>query len=190
MLNLKQGEIAVKLARNAIESFFKRHEMKISDKVFYEKRGVFVTLHNYPGKELRGCIGFPYPTFPLRQAIADAAKAAAFNDPRFFPLAEKELGSIIIEVSVLTLPEKIKAEPKSIKIGKDGLICSLGNYSGLLLPQVASEQKWNARQFLENTCIKAGLQKDSWLEKECVFYRFQAQIFSEEKPNGKLIKKA
>jgi len=196
MFTLEQGSKLVKLARRSIKAFFDKKEIKLKKeegKEFKEKQGVFVTLHTYPEKQLRGCIGLPYPVLPLSKAVVEAAKSAAFNDPRFFPLAKSELDKIIIEISVLTVPELIKCKPvellKKVRIGKDGLICSYGNYSGLLLPQVATEQKWNAKEFLEQTCVKAGLSPTTWLKPECRFYRFQAQIFCEEKPNGKVVEK-
>ena len=195
MLTLEQGIILINLARRSIKAFFDKKEIKLkkAEEKFKEKQGVFVTLHIYPEKQLRGCIGLPYPVLPLGNAIIEAAKSAAFNDPRFFPLAKSELDKIIIEISVLTVPELIKCKPvelpAKVRIGKDGLICSYGNYNGLLLPQVATEQRWNTKEFLEQTCVKAGLSPTTWLKPECHFYRFQAQIFSEEKPNGKVIEK-
>lgn len=195
MLTLEQGTILVKLARRSIKAFFDKKEIQLkkSEKEFTQKQGVFVTLHSYPRKQLRGCIGLPYPILPLGKAIVEAAKSAAFNDPRFFPLIKEELSKVIIEISVLTVPEEIRCKPAElpakIKIGKDGLICSYSSYSGLLLPQVATEQKWNTKKFLEQTCFKAGLPTATWLKPECRFYRFQAQIFCEEKPKGKIIER-
>ena len=195
MLTLEQGIILINLARRSIEDFFKKKEtrLKKAEEKFKEKQGVFVTLYIYPEKQLRGCIGLPYPVLPLSNAIIEAAKSAAFNDPRFFPLAKGEFSKIIIEISILTVPEEIKCKPAErpakIKIGKDGLICSYSGYSGLLLPQVAKEQRWNTKEFLEQTCVKAGLSPTTWLKPECHFYRFQAQIFCEEKPNEKVVEK-
>lgn len=195
MFALEQGTILIKLARRSIKAFFDKKEIKLSkaEKEFKEEQGVFVTLHTYPEKQLRGCIGLPYPVLPLAKAIVEAAKSAAFNDPRFFPLAKGEFDKVIVEISVLTVPEEIKCKPikllKKVRIGKDGLICSYGNYNGLLLPQVATEQRWNAKEFLEQTCVKAGLPASMWLKPQCHFYRFQAQIFCEEKPNGKVVEK-
>lgn len=191
MLTLKQGSKLVKLARKAIESAFS--EKKLNAEEFVEKNGVFVSLHTHPENELRGCIGFVLPVLPLGEAIIRAAKAAAFSDPRFLPLQKDELREIVIEVSVLTEPKLIECKnselPKNIEIGKDGLICNYRGISGLLLPQVASEQKWNAMQFLEATCEKAGLPPSTWQNAECKFFKFQAQIFSEEKPKGKVVEK-
>ena len=127
-----------------------------------EKRGVFVTL--YKKKHLRGCIGFPEPILPLGIALIKAAKAAAFEDPRFSPLSTSELKEIKIEITLLTKPKK--TDPKKIKVGKDGLIIKKGFNSGLLLPQVAVEYKWDAKTFLEQTCLKAGLDKDAWKDAE------------------------
>lgn len=166
---------------------------QISEK-YKIKKGVFITLHRYDTKELRGCIGFPYPVLKLGKAVVEAAKAAAFSDPRFPPISKKELNNITIELSVLTEPREIKKSVKGeivddIRVGKDGLIVKLGPFSGLLLPQVAEEQKWNALELIENTCLKAGLQKDAWKKSKCKTYKFQAQIFYETYPGGKIVEK-
>ena len=173
----------IKLAKQAIGDEFSGKETRSHVSVeFKEKRGVFVTLTK--NKELRGCIGFPYPILPLGEAIIKAARSAAFSDPRFAPLSEKELGGIKVEISVLTVPEKVEAVTEqlieNIKVGKDGLICEYQGFSGLLLPQVATEQGWNAEQFLRALCGKAGIPLDSWKEKDFKLLKFQAEIVKEE----------
>ena len=105
----------IKLAKDAIASWFSGKKIKLSEaKELKEKRGCFVTLTK--NAELRGCIGFPYPYLPLGEAIAQASKSAAFSDPRFPPLSEKEFPEIKIEISILTLPEKIEAKPENIQM--------------------------------------------------------------------------
>ncbi|MEM4152745.1 MAG: TIGR00296 family protein [Candidatus Pacearchaeota archaeon] len=185
MLTNEQGRKLLKLARKAIETRFsgKKLEYKEEKREFSKPTGVFVTLTK--NGNLRGCIGFPYPVKPLAEAVIEAAEAAAFQDPRFKPLKEKELDKIKIEISVLTTPQEIKAKGldilKEIEIGKDGLIVQFSGFSGLLLPQVALEHKWNVLQFLEATCNKAGLPSNIWMNPNCHIFKFQAQIFSEEK---------
>ncbi|MFA5887923.1 MAG: TIGR00296 family protein [Candidatus Nanoarchaeia archaeon] len=184
-LSLKQGTELVKAARNSIEN------KVIELKGYEEKQGVFVTLHSYPSMSLRGCIGFPEPIMPLKKAIIESAKAAAFEDPRFPPIDIKK-DIFIVEVSVLTVPEEIKVKIpsellKKIKIGEDGLIIRSEYASGLLLPQVFPE--WNAtpETALEMTCEKAGLPKEFWKTGKCKFFKFQAQIFKEKTPEGKVV---
>jgi len=168
----------LKLARQSIESYFSNKEVDLKPyEKFSEKRGVFVTLKI--GDKLRGCIGCIKPIMPLFRAVFEMARAAAFSDPRFYPLQEGELKKLSIEISILTIPKQIEADPKNIQIGKDGLIIELGHFSGLLLPQVATEYNWDAKMFLKQTCIKAGLPKDSWKEKNCKIYKFQADIIQE-----------
>jgi len=186
MISLKEGNRLVKLARKIIESYFS--EERVDVKEYGEKRGLFATLHKYPSKELRGCIGFPEPVMDLNYALAEAAKASAFSDPRFMPVLKDEIDNIIIEVSVLTKPGIIK-DIKEIKIGRDGLIIECKGKGGLLLPVVAAEHKWNVKEFLEHTCIKADLNKDCWKEKDCKIYTFQSQVFSEVKPDGEVVEK-
>jgi uncharacterized protein (TIGR00296 family) len=185
----KDGIFALKIARQTIELWVKSREKFRPEgypKIFDEPRGVFVTIHTHPEKQLRGCIGFPEPGFPLIKALVEAAVAST-HDPRFSPLQKEELDRIIVEVSVLTRPEPIKVKnskeyPKKIKIGRDGLIVKRGYHSGLLLPQVATEHKLNKEDFLMHTCIKAGLPPDAWLEKDVEIFKFQSLIFSEKKP--------
>jgi uncharacterized protein (TIGR00296 family) len=195
LLTLEEGAFLVKLARAAIEEYL-RSGRKIApppntpDKLFQE-RGVFVTLKTYPERELRGCIGFPEPILPLVLATIEAAISAATNDPRFYPVRPHELDSLTVEVTVLTPPEPITVPPqelpKAIKVGRDGLIVRCGAASGLLLPQVPVEWGWNEEEFLSQTCLKAGLPPNCWLNPECKFYKFQGQIFTETEPNGPVV---
>jgi len=184
MLSKEEGKELLSLARSAIKSYFSKSKPDFGKYEKYnEKQGVFVTL-NYHGS-LRGCIGFPYPVYPLKKAIFDAARAAAFDDPRFPPLQEIELRGLKIDVSVLSVPEEIKVKTpleyqKIISIGKDGLIVKSRFASGLLLPQVFTENGCTPLQALEMTCEKAGLPKDAWKDLSNRFYRFQAQVFSED----------
>ena len=128
MLKKEQAKKLIDLARRSIKLFFSDKSIESwesKEKWLNEKQGVFVTLQRYPGRELRGCIGFPYPTLPLGKAITEAAKLAAFEDTRFTPLIEDETDKITIEISVLTKPQEMKPKNKSdliteIEIGKDG----------------------------------------------------------------------
>jgi len=186
--NLEQAEKLIKLARESIKEEFSEGKVKFPEgAVFKQTRGVFVTLHNYPSKELRGCIGIPYPTFPVAKAVYKAAKDSAFSDPRFKQLGEEEIDKIILELSILTMPQECKTD--EIEIGKDGLMCNYVGYSGLLLPQVATEYKMSRIEFLECLCEKAGLPKDTWQKNGFKLMKFQAQVFSEETPNGKVVEK-
>ncbi|WP_461866789.1 TIGR00296 family protein [Thermococcus sp.] len=194
------GEFLVRLSRKAIEEYLKnRREIdppKETPNELWEKMGVFVTLNRYNAPKqmaLRGCIGFPMPTYPLVKATIKAAIYAAVDDPRFPPVREGELNNLVIEVSVLTPPEPIEGppeeRPKMIKVGRDGLIIEKGIYSGLLLPQVPIEWGWDEEEFLAQTCWKAGLPPDCWLEKSTKVYKFTAEIFEEEKPRGPVRRK-
>ena len=171
------GAKLLKLARETVLKEFDSEikSDKLVGKQFLQARGVFVTLTI--NSELRGCIGLPYPTKALGKAVVEAARSAAFSDPRFLPLTKEELGKVKIEISILTMPQE--ASVKDIHVGVDGLICDYIGYKGLLLPQVASEYKWSKIQFLEALCRKAGLPNDAWQKANFKLYKFQAQIFSE-----------
>ena len=190
-LSLKQGEKLVKLARKSAEYSVAsgiRLGETCDDKDLLEERGVFVTLHSFPRKELRGCIGMPYAIKPLWGAVLEMAVEAAVHDPRFPPITGKELEKTIVEVSVLTQPEEILCErkklPKFVKIGEDGLIVQREHHSGLLLPIVGAEFKWDAENFLKQTCRKAGLPETAWRMIDTQVFKFQAQVFCVESPGG------
>jgi uncharacterized protein len=196
MLTKSEGELAVRLARQAIEECLNNGK-KISPEnlpaVFRENRGVFVTLNKKADtRELRGCIGRPYPVMPLSEAIILSAINAAREDPRFYPVEAEEIGDIVIEVTVLTVPERIKAKPKDIPekivIGRHGLIVAANRCQGLLLPQVAVEHGFDCTEFLCQTCMKAGLMPDAWLNGADV-YSFEGQIFQEVLPGGEIREK-
>jgi len=185
MFTEAEGKILVKIAKSTIQKWFTREPKDISPetaKKFSEKLGVFVTLKI--NGELRGCIGFTEPRFPLIDGIQRTALLAAFQDPRFPPLREEEVEKLEVEVSVLTEPTLIVVKKPDdylniIKIGRDGLILEYGGCSGLLLPQVPVEEKWSVKEFLDYTCMKAGVPSETWKSPECEIYSFQAQIFHE-----------
>lgn len=139
-----------------------------------EHRGAFVCIHK--GKELRGCIGVIEGTRPLHETVQKMAVQAGFNDPRFRPLTPSELEDIHVEISVLTPMQRIK-DVGQIQLGKHGLWICRGHRSGLLLPQVATQQGWNVTEFLEWTCRKAGLPPEAWKDAETEIYIFSAQVF-------------
>lgn len=144
---------------------------------FTLKKGVFVTLKVRKSNRLRGCIGIPLPELPLIEALIDASISAAVRDPRFPKVTLNELKNLIFDVSVLTPPELIKVNDPSeylekIITGKHGLIVEKGFNKGLLLPQVAPEHHLNTQQFLEHTCMKAGLSKNEWKQKNIKIYSF------------------
>ena len=186
MLTKEHGKKLIELAKKTISLRLDGKESKVSEelkKEFIDKRGAFVTL-TIDG-ELRGCIGIVEAIYPLWQTIVHAAESAAFGDPRFGPLSKDEFENVKAEISILTDAELIKASKaedylKKIKIGVDGLIVD-GEYGkGLLLPQVATEWRWNVKDFLEHTCEKAGLHRGAWKDLDNKIYKFQAQIFTEE----------
>ncbi|MBI3268394.1 MAG: AmmeMemoRadiSam system protein A [Planctomycetes bacterium] len=136
-------------------------------------RGAFVTLK--AGEDLRGCLGLVQPVRPLWEAVRDMAAAAAREDPRFDPITPAELPALRLEISALTPMEPV-AEPSTIRPGIDGLYIRRGGASGLLLPQVATEQGWDTATFLRHVCRKAGLPDDAWRQGAELF-RFTAEVF-------------
>lgn len=136
--------------------------------------GAFVTLHHHG--RLRGCIGHIEANEPLGRVVARCAVAACSSDPRFAPVTAAELGEIDVEISLLGPLEPI-AGPDEIEIGRHGLVVERGWQRGLLLPQVATEWKWDAATFVAETCHKAGLPRDAW-QHGATLWRFDADVFS------------
>jgi uncharacterized protein (TIGR00296 family) len=194
-LSDEEGRFLLQLARKTVTLFLANGKnpkppMDTPKKLF-EHCGVFVTINSVTGgqKELRGCIGYPYPTSPLVDAVIDSAINASTQDPRFEPMSPEELDKVVFEVSVLTPPEPVQTDnPKEyvnkIKVGEDGLIIERGYHKGLLLPQVPIEWGWCEEEFLCQCCMKAGLPPDSWLTKDAKISKFKAIIFEEQTPNG------
>ena len=189
-LSDSDGVFLVKTARMAVTEFLsngKRIKLESErEKKFSFNSGVFVTLNNADG--LRGCIGFPMPDKKLSNGIIDAAIAAATEDPRFSPVKTNELNDIVFEVTVLTPPVEITVtDPmeylEKIKVGRDGLIIRNSFSSGLLLPQVPVEYGWNVEEFLQHTCEKAGLEKDTWKNEKVKIEKFEGIVY-EEKTDG------
>lgn len=139
-----------------------------------ELRGAFVCLHK--GKDLRGCIGMIEALEPLYKTVRHMAVEAAFGDPRFCALESDELDKIDLEISVLTPLTRIR-DTGLIQIGTHGIYIRKDFHSGLLLPQVATDNHWGTREFLEWTCRKAGLPPDSWKDSDTEIYIFSADIF-------------
>lgn len=148
--------------------------------------GAFVTLKK--NGELRGCIGYIEPRFPIYETVAETAAKSAMSDPRFESVTEDELKNIVVEISVLSPLERIK-DIEEVVVGKHGLIIEKGFYKGLLLPQVATENNWDRDEFLSYTCIKAGLEKDCYKQPGVHIYVFTAEVFG-EKEFGELSEKS
>ncbi len=199
-LSDEEGKFLIQLSRNTVKTYLEKGETlkppENTPKKFFEKCGVFVTISTLKRgrKELRGCIGYPYPTNPLVEAVIDAAIQASTQDPRFESMTAKELDNVVFEVSVLTPPEPVHTDKpeeyvKTIKVGEHGLIVEKGFYKGLLLPQVPVEWGWGEEEFLCQCCMKAGLPPDSWLTKGAKIYKFSAIVFEEETPKGDVKRK-
>jgi uncharacterized protein (TIGR00296 family) len=195
----QEGKFLIQLARNTVTEYLENGKIqkppKDTPKKLYEQCGVFITISSIQNgeKALRGCIGYPYPTIPLVEAVIDSAINASTQDPRFEPMTAEEMNHVVFEVSVLTPPEPVQVDnPKDylnkIKVGEDGLIIEHGYRKGLLLPQVPIEWGWCEEEFLCQCCIKAGLPPDSWLTKDTKISKFKAIIFEEQTPKGEIIR--
>ncbi len=194
--SLKEGSHLVAAARNAIELFlidpeFDRMIVSKTIEHFERPHGVFVSLEHYPTREPRGLMGFPKAISPLGEMVVESAIAAAFEDQRFVPISKNEMDHLVIGISILSEPVKAtggKARRlSSIKLGRDGIIVQYGLYMGILLPQVAVEHGWGKERFLDEACRRAGLHSGYWTQPNVKLYRFEAQTFAEQEPNGRVI---
>lgn len=190
-MDAESGSFAVRAARSAIlaETEGKEQTIEFPDD-FDQKRGVFVTLKTFSDMELRGCIGYPEPILPLKEALVLSARAAC-HDPRFPDLRRSEVDGCVVEVTVLTPPRPIIVKSKDelpgrIVIGKDGLIIDMRGRRGLLLPQVPKEYGWDTTEYLAQLSVKAGLPYDAWMRKDSEISSFEGEIFSETTPNGEI----
>ena len=140
-----------------------------------EPRGAFTSL--YLHGQLRGCVGYVLPIGPVYRTVAETARAAAFEDTRFYPLKLAEAPDLRIELSILSVPKAIASD--AIEVGRHGLLISMGGRRGLLLPQVPVEHHWDRETFLEQTCQKAGLPRDAWKQGASI-EAFTAEVFGEK----------
>lgn len=146
-----------------------------------EPRGAFTSL--YLRGELRGCVGYVLPVNSVYRAVAETARAAAFEDTRFSPVTKEEAPHLEIELSILSPPKPLQAD--AIEIGRHGLLISMAGRRGLLLPQVPVEHHWDRITFLEQTCRKAGLPLDAW-QRGATIEAFSAEVFGDSSQSAKL----
>lgn len=185
-LSEELGKKLTSYSRQVLNSYInedKTLQALLDPPILKEKSGIFCTLRKFGN--LRGCIGFPYPTYALGDALVKATIESAVDDPRFPQVTSKELKDITIELTVLTPPELITVTKfedyyDKIKIGEDGLIIEQRGRRGLLLPQVPVEQHWNLDDYLEGICQKAYLSSTAWKDiSSTKLYKFKGKIFEE-----------
>lgn len=174
--SLEERRLLLGIAHRSILSAFR--EQPQSNEAFSphlcQPRGAFTTI--YLGGDLRGCVGYAMPVLPLHRAVAETARAAAFEDSRFLPVSEVEATELEISLSVLS--PLFPIQPEDVQVGRHGLVASLGACRGLLLPQVPVECGWDRETFLEQTCRKAGLPMNSW-RTGAKFEAFTAEVFGD-----------
>ncbi len=181
-MNLSDADkkLLLKIARDSIEAHLTDKPMPALESVprsLCESRGAFVSLHRKG--QLRGCIGFLEAIKPLGQTVREMATAAAFHDPRFRPMRKEELADLEVEISVLS-PMRLIKSVDEIQVGTHGLYIVQGMCRGLLLPQVATEYKWDRDTFLAQTCCKAGLPPNAWRDADTKIYLFTAEVFGDD----------
>jgi AmmeMemoRadiSam system protein A len=183
MLTAEQRRKLLEIARKSIEDHIEGGDepngssAAFDDPELEELRGAFVTLTR--DGNLRGCIGYSEPLYPLHEAVARCAVAAATQDYRFSPVTLAELPDLDITVSALTPLEKLE-RLEDLEPGRQGLLITGEGHRGLLLPQVAAERGWDRDRFLRETCRKAGLPEDAWKRDTVEIFVFEAEVFAEK----------
>jgi len=178
-LTAKDKDTLLDIAKKAIVAKVNNKDipkLMVDSEIIQEKRGAFVTLKKRG--QLRGCIGYIKPVKALGETVQEMAIAAAFHDPRFPSLTPDEVRDLTFEISVLSPLKRIK-DINEIEAGMHGLYIVRGYKSGLLLPQVAIEYKWDRETFLNETCCKAGLPMQAWMDKETEIHIFSADYFGD-----------
>ena len=178
LLTKKEKKELLKIARETIVGYVTNLKVPVvvtASPGLNLSSGCFVTVKQKG--ELRGCIGNFVSDQPLYQLVQEMAVSAATRDPRFYPMKTDDLADFTIDISALSPLVKV-ASVDEIRVGTHGIYIVKKSYRGVLLPQVATEYGWNRDQFLQHTCIKAGLPEDAW-QGECDIYRFSAQVFGE-----------
>jgi AmmeMemoRadiSam system protein A len=179
MLNVADRIALLKFARMTLEAYFSNAKTPVRDpgsEALREPRGAFVSLHRK--QELRGCIGQLHPDRELLQVVQHCVISAAVEDTRFLPVTPKEIKELEIEISVLSPFRRIR-DIGEIEVGRHGLYLTQGHFRGLLLPQVATQYRWDRETFLAQTCRKSGLSESAWRDAHTLIYVFEAEVFSE-----------
>jgi len=173
----EERTLLLQLAHDSILSALENHEVSLDPPSPHltEPRGAFTSL--YLNGELRGCVGYVLPVSSVYRAVIDTARAAAFEDARFYPVTIEEARQLNIELSILSPPLSIS--PEEVEVGRHGLLISLAGQRGLLLPQVPAERNWDRITFLQQTCRKAGLPPDAW-QRGALIEAFTAEVFGEK----------
>lgn len=173
----EERTLLLRLAHGSILAALEHREIPLEAPTPHlaEPRGAFSSLYLHGG--LRGCVGYVLPVSSVYRAVADTARAAAFDDSRFSPVTIAEAPELKIELSILSPPQAIA--PQAVEVGRHGLLITMHGYRGLLLPQVPVEHHWDRVTFLEQTCRKAGLPRDAW-EKGATIEAFTAEVFGEK----------
>jgi AmmeMemoRadiSam system protein A len=173
----EERSLLLRLAHDSILSALESRDISLDPPTprLAEPRGAFTSL--YLHGQLRGCVGYILPVYPVYRAVAETARAAAFDDNRFSPVTRGEALDLEIQLSILSPAQPI--QPEDIEVGRHGLLISAHGRRGLLLPQVPLEHGWDRVTFLEQTCVKAGLPIDAW-QREASIEAFAAEIFGDK----------
>lgn len=183
LISEQNGEFLLALSRRSIEEFLNNKKViniPYCDIRLLQKQGVFCTIRD---PNLRGRVGIPFPSTKLIEGVIHSSLGAAFDDSRFKPLTREELDGVLLEISVLTEPERLIGSPqhipKLIEIGNHGVIVKNGKTSALLLPEVALEYGWDEVEFLQATCQSSGMPPNTWKKSKAQVFTFEQQVFRE-----------
>ncbi len=183
-------ELIFEIANTSIEQKIKYNEVWEPDlnleryHDFKKLQGAFTTLYSGTpnNRKLRGCIGVPNPIYTLGKAIAHSARSAATKDPRFQPMSLEQFNNVLMSVEILSPITKMNYENREdlkneIVLGRDGLLIKYGGSSGLLLPKVPVDYKWDLDEYLEHICNKAMIPTSLLYSKETTLSKFTSELY-------------
>lgn len=187
MLTSEEVAKLFKLAKGVISNYLKNvnhieHPSTLSEGLRDKRFGVFITLRRIDDasskREIVSCCGIPLPTKPILETVTDVAVSSAVRARLLSSVKTEEINTLEVEMNIITQLEPIHVDNplryiQEIKIGEDGLMVERGIFKGVLLPWIPVDNGWDAIEFLSECCIKAGLQPDSWLEKDVKIFKFK-----------------
>ena len=186
-VGLPQGRRLLELARSTLEHRLGRvaevSREDLDDEALQRRCGTFVTLKL--NDTLRGCIGNLEADSSIVDSVERNAVQAAFHDHRFQPLTLEELENVLIDISILSTPERLEYRDGADLCTRlrpliDGVILRHNGKGATFLPQVWGQLP-DAKTFLGHLCLKAGLSGSVWEREHPDIYTYQVQIFSEDR---------
>lgn len=185
-LSADQRQTLLLLARSTIATAVRQQPPPVPnstdfDAPLIQQRACFVTIEK--DSHLRGCIGHLLPQKPLYKAVMDAARQAAFADPRFAPLQPDELDDITLEISLLSpiLPLSHHSPAElldQLEPFRHGVVLQFEDRTSTFLPQVWGQIP-DKTAFLDRLALKGGWDPATWRDARTRVSIYEVECFHE-----------